>query len=483
MQVMQDAPWIVIKFGGTSVASPEAWRQILSITRRHLEQGKRPLLVCSALSGISNQLEQAYELAVRGQEYQPVYRSIVKQHRQLCEALRLPLPREAESLIWKLRKQLVNCGIGLIFQPACKAKVMAIGELLTTVIGQAWLKVQGLDLNWLDARNLLLCSDLETSSRHYLSARCQSDFDPALSAQLAEHSANGAITQGFIARDTLGETVLLGRGGSDTSAAYLASRLGASALEIWTDVPGLFTANPHEVPTALLLPQLNYDIAELMAYRGAKVLHPRCLEPLRQANIPLRVCSTRQPEFAGTLITANVQIPQTHIYAILSRQNLTRLSFKRDGILLRDDFLQEAIETAFNSQLIGPSSIYLNAEQAEIILDSALDNPDPERITSAIEHLENLITYISTEQVSSVSLIGQGLNEDAGLSEKLQQWATDGLISPSRHELTVIVQPEQTHALVQILHQHLFYSGSLNYPEDFGPSWDAFNQPINAIAS
>src|SRR5690606_3375787 len=105
--------------------------------------------------------------------------------------------------------------------------------------------------------------------------------------------------QGFIARDRRGDTVLLGRGGSDTSAAYFAAKLRAARCETYTDVPGMFTANPREVPTARLLRRLDYDEAQEIASMGAKVLHPRCIAPCKHAGIPLSIHTTERPELEG----------------------------------------------------------------------------------------------------------------------------------------------------------------------------------------
>ncbi len=110
------------------------------------------------------------------------------------------------------------------------------------------------------------------------------------------------ITQGFIASDEDGNTVLLGRGGSDTSAAYFAAKLRAQRLEIWTDVPGMFSANPRSTPTARLLRALHYDEAQEIATSGAKVLHPRCILPARQYRIPLHVYATQAPDLEGTVL-------------------------------------------------------------------------------------------------------------------------------------------------------------------------------------
>src|SRR5690606_25321725 len=123
----------------------------------------------------------------------------------------------------------------------------------------------------------------EDSTTRYLSATCEHAVCDTTRQMLARGTFDVTVTQGFIAGNAYGETVVLGRGGSDTSAAYLASKLDAERLEIWTDVPGLFTTDPRCTDTARLLPRVTYDEAAVLGSLGAKVLHPRSLDPVREA--------------------------------------------------------------------------------------------------------------------------------------------------------------------------------------------------------
>src|SRR6202034_4128491 len=140
--------------------------------------------------------------------------------------------------------------------------------------------------------------------QNFLSATCDFAPDAPLRARL-EARPGVIVTQGFIAGDAAGDTVLLGRGGSDTSAAYLAAKLSARRLEIWTDVPGMFSANPRHIPQARLLRSLHYDEAQEIASSGAKVLHPRCILPAKTQHIPIVVYATQCPQIEGTHISAD----------------------------------------------------------------------------------------------------------------------------------------------------------------------------------
>src|SRR5262249_28711225 len=162
-------------------------------------------------------------------------------------------------------------------------------------------------------------------SRRYLAASCSSAAEPELAAKLGKES-DIILTQGFIARDANGETVLLGRGGSDTSASYFAAKLVAERLEIWTDVPGMFTANPRKVPDARLLLRLGYEEAQELATMGASVLQPRCIEPVRRHGIPLLIRWTQHPEREGTVIAADVSGGGAEVKAVSDKRNLVLVS-------------------------------------------------------------------------------------------------------------------------------------------------------------
>ncbi len=295
--------WVVLKFGGTSVASAARWRTIAGIVQERLSEGLRPVVVCSALAGVSDALEDLLAKALRGDGEEAV-EALRARHAEMAAELGVSvevLEPELELL------DRLTLGISLTREasPRLRAQVMATGELMSTRLGAAWMRGSGLDVAWLDARDCLRSEPEPEPHRHYLSARCLWERDASLQQELGAYPAGVLLTQGFIARDAAGHTVLLGRGGSDTSAATFAARLDACRCEIWTDVPGMFTANPRQVPEARLLAALDYDEAQEIASLGAKVLHPRAVPPVREAGIPLHVLCTARPEMAGTVIAGD----------------------------------------------------------------------------------------------------------------------------------------------------------------------------------
>ncbi|MEO8225410.1 MAG: aspartate kinase, partial [Gammaproteobacteria bacterium] len=336
------ASWAVLKFGGTSVSTPDRWATILRLVRQRQADGLRPVIVHSALATVSNRLDELLRNAL-DKTNQPGIDDLKTLHYRLATELGVDGPGELGEYFAEL-EQLV-AGVHLIREvsPRIQARVMAMGELLATRLGAAYLRGAGLPVTWLDARDLLRSLTVPGTNERsaYLAATCDFDSDPELQARFA--AVEGIVlTQGFIASNARGEGVLLGRGGSDTSAAYFAAKLQAAVLEIWTDVPGMFSANPKIVPGARLLQTLSYEEAQEIASTGGSVLHPRSISPCRRHGIPLKVLCTKQPELAGTLVTVRAGSDAPRVKAISGRSGITLVSMETLGMWHEVGFLADA---------------------------------------------------------------------------------------------------------------------------------------------
>lgn len=297
---------IVTKFGGTSVSTRNTWDNIASITQKHMSSGAQPVIVCSALTQISNKLEKAIDAALIN-EHQSILTDIRKGHLHLAEQLEVNPELIAQDL-HQLEQWLT--GIALLKQAPAKthAQILSMGELMMTRLGHAFLENKGIRCQWYDARELLISTPFpDGDTANYLTARCESEYAPELVEKFIASGAQAIITQGFFAANPQGETVLLGRGGSDTSAALIAAKLQAASCEIWTDVPGIYTANPHQLPQARLLKKLNYDEAQEIATMGAKVLHPNCIplfdELIFQCQSSLHNCRDTREHLSLKILT------------------------------------------------------------------------------------------------------------------------------------------------------------------------------------
>jgi diaminopimelate decarboxylase/aspartate kinase len=467
-------PWVVLKFGGTSVSTPERWATIAGLIEQRTAEGLRPLVVCSALSGISNQLEALLGLAVQ-ERHEEALAAIRERHLELGAGLGVDAAELLRAEFEELSRLALAASLLREAGPALKARVMAFGELMSTRLGAAFLASRRIATAWHDARLSLVAREdpLVHGPRAYLSATCDFDRDEELIARLAELPGIAVITQGFIARNREGQTVLLGRGGSDTSAAYFAARLGAARCEIWTDVPGLFTANPALIPSARLLRALHYEEAQEIASMGAKVLHPRSIPPLHAHRIPLHVLATGRPDVPGTVISASGPVSGPQVKALSSRNGITLVSMETVGMWQEVGFLAQAFE-AFARYGLSIDSVSTSETSVTVTLDPQANALD----LAVIDHLlRDLAAFCEPRIVattSSLSLVGRGiraiLHELGPVLEAFEELKVH-LVTQAANDLnlTFVVDEDQSERLVRQLHGLLF--GQKGESEVFGPTW------------
>jgi len=317
---------VVLKFGGSSVAEVKHWDTIAARLKYQVENNHQPILVLSALKDVSNSLESILHLALIGNFQQTVDELLIR-HIGFAKQLKLSLEKELTIWIKQLEGFCQEIEQQQHITPKIHAQVLAIGELLSTTIGAAYLARSGLSVIWTDVRQLLLATKQKDEWHHYTSATCQYEGKPRMTEQLWSGNRDKKtviVTQGFIAADSEGDTVLLGREGSDTSAAYMAALVGAKCLEIWTDVPGIFSSNPKEVEKAKQIPELTYKQAYLMARFGAKVLHPKVIEPAESNGISIFVKSTWDPKHSGTVIDEK-RSNRNDVVAVVAETRITWL--------------------------------------------------------------------------------------------------------------------------------------------------------------
>jgi diaminopimelate decarboxylase/aspartate kinase len=465
--------WVVLKFGGTSVSSVANWHNIADIVRTRIAASFRPVVVHSALSGITDRLESLLAAAASG-THAPVLEQIDAKHRDLARALGIVPSPLFEGFMEELRHMADAAARSREVSDGLRARVMAMGELLATTLGASFLNAQGIGTAWADARQVLRADTRPgaTLKSSVLSATC--DFTPDAPLQQQWRALDKVvITQGFIAANEAGETVLLGRGGSDTSGAYFAAKLSAARLEIWTDVPGMFSANPRSVPTARLLRELHYDEAQEIASNGAKVLHPRCVLPVRQYGIPLHVYATQAPGLKGTVVSANVAGSAAQVKAIAIKKGITLVSMESPGMWHQVGFLADAFQI-FKQEGLSVDLVSTSETNVTVSLDptaNTLDAAALDRLTSA---LGELCRVEILGPCASLSLLGhniRGILHELGSAFELFQDQKIYLVSQAANDLnfTFVIDESQGDRLVQQLHERLIQA--IGSDEVLGPTW------------
>ena len=465
--------WVVLKFGGTSVSSAANWHNIAGVVRARMAASLRPVIVHSALSGITDRLESLLAAAVAG-THSRALEQIDAAHRNLAKALGIVPSPLFERFMIELQTLAHSAADSREISDGLRARVMAMGELLATALGATFLNAQGIKTAWADARQVLRADSRPgaTVKAGLLSATC--DFAPDTGLQDSWRALDQVvITQGFIAANDAGETVLLGRGGSDTSAAYFAAKLSAVRLEIWTDVPGMFSANPRAVPTARLLRALHYDEAQEIASNGAKVLHPRCVLPLRHYKIPLHVYATQAPELEGTIVSANVADSAAQVKAIAIKKGITLVSMESPGMWHQVGFLADAFQI-FKREGLSVDLVSTSETNVTVSLDptaNTLDSAALDRLTSA---LESLCRVEILGPCASLSLLGhniRGILHELGSAFELFQDQKIYLVTQAANDLnfTFVIDEAQGDRLVQQLHERLIQG--IGSDRVLGPTW------------
>jgi diaminopimelate decarboxylase/aspartate kinase len=468
------SPWVVLKFGGTSVSSVTNWKNVAEVLRDRLATGMRPLVVHSALSGITDRLEQLLSLAL-GNQWQPVMEQIEQRHRDLARDLGVIPSPDLEEQFKRLRQ--IGAGIALVGEVSdrLRARVLAQGELMATRLGAAFLTSQGLDVQWVDARAVLKAEPRRNASARssYLSATCA--FEPDLDLQQRWSSSGTVwITQGFIASDENGDTVLLGRGGSDTSGSYFAAKLQARRLEIWTDVPGMFSANPRSVPTARLLRALEYDEAQEIASSGAKVLHPRCLMPVKQYGIPLYVYATQTPKLEGTVVTTHGGNVAAQVKAVTIKKNITLVSMETVGMWHSVGFLADAF-AVFRDHGLSIDLVSTSETSVTVSLDPAANTLDKAAVDALVVDLSRLCRVEVIGPCAAVSLVGRNIRailHRLGDALELFEEQKIYLVTQAANDLniTFVIDEEQGDRLVARLHEIAIRK--MTTDRVLGPTWE-----------
>ncbi len=475
----------MLKFGGTSVSSAANWQRIAGILRDRSAQGLRCVVVHSALSGITDRLEAV--LSARGEAVQSTLDQIHSKHLALARELGVQPGAIFERFFQELVHNARSIPGNAPADDRIRARVMAAGELLSTALGCEYLNSVGLATVWVDVRGALKAERrLNASAKaSLLNATCDFAPDPPMQEKWRRLNAV-LITQGFIASDEDGETVLLGRGGSDTSSAYIAAKLAASRLEIWTDVPGMFSANPRDVPSARLLRSLHYDEAQEIASNGAKVLHPRCLLPVRQYRIPLHVYATQAPHLQGTIISASVADSAAQVKAIAIKKGITLVSMESPGMWHQVGFLADAF-AIFKQHGLSVDLISTSETTVTVSLDPAANTLDAAALTRLTQSLNELCRVQIIGPCASLSLLGHNIRAilpELGEAFELFQDQKIYLVSQAANDLnfTFVIDESQGDRLVQQLHERLIQS--IGSDDVLGPTWQqlfAAEQPPTTV--
>lgn len=299
----------VLKFGGTSVGDAAAFQRAVQIVR---EQKSAPVVVVvSAMSGITDALISANREVINKQ---------LQRHVEVAESFNVKGVAECRERIESSRHEiaaLLDAGMAEIKK---QDAIAAYGETLSARLFTMILEYHGIPASYVDARRCIVTDDYHGNANPLISevkSRTRTELEPLLDMKRVP------VLGGFIGSTLAGVTTTLGRGSSDYSATLIGAALNADEIQIWTDVDGVQTADPNLVSGTRTVPIISYEEAAQLAALGARVMHPKMIEPVLAEQIPIRVCNSRAPETDGTLICAASESPAGTVKAIAHRMNGT----------------------------------------------------------------------------------------------------------------------------------------------------------------
>jgi aspartate kinase len=444
------AHFIVAKFGGTSVADYTAMQRCADIV---LANPAIRLVVVSASSGVTNLLVEITKLTDSQQRFER-YLGIERITYAVLEQL------QQQSLVASAIEQLLVALKTLVYQTepysdAQRDLIQSFGERLSSVLFSHVLHERGAAVSCFDVRQVLR-TDSRFGKAEPQTAEivrlCTQHLTPLLNAQIV-------VTQGFIGADALGATTTLGRGGSDYSAAILGEAIGASVVQIWTDVVGIFTTDPRLTSQARCIDEISFDEAAEMATFGAKVLHPATLIPAMRQGIPVFVGSSREPQAGGTWIAKEVQ-HKPNYRAIALRKSQTLITVKSPAMLHAAGFLARVF-TILSQHQISIDLVTTSEISVALTLDDAQHSAFATAIEPALAELRSFCDVSIEQGLSLVAIIGNHLDSSQGITGSLFQALEKinmRLIchGASRHNLCFLVQDAEAAAVVRELHHALF---------------------------
>ncbi|TOG91466.1 lysine-sensitive aspartokinase 3 [Vibrio parahaemolyticus] len=443
----------VAKFGGTSVANFEAMSRCATIIENN---PNTRLVVSSACSGVTNIL---VELAngVQDQEHRA---ELLKNLAEIHDSILAQLEdaTEASSEVYGILDTVTSLAEAASIQANTKLTdhLVACGELMSTHILAQLMRERGINAVRFDIREVLRTDDNFGRAEPNIEAITQLAQEKLIPLCLD----SVVITQGFIGSDEEGNTTTLGRGGSDYSAALIAEGVKASGLEIWTDVPGIYTTDPRIAPQASPIPEISFSEASEMANFGAKILHPSTLVPALRHDIPVFVGSSKEPEKGGTWIRHQVESSPL-FRALALRCNQTMVTLRSANMFHAYGFLAKVFEILAKHKI----SVDL-ITTSEISVSLTLDQTDtsggaPQLPQAAREELEELCKVEVEHDLCLVALIGNKMSERKGYAKQVFGTLEDLNLrmicyGASPHNLCFLVNESVAKQAIQKLHTELF---------------------------
>ncbi len=437
---------IVQKFGGTSVGSPQRMKNVAALVTKPGYEGN--LVVLSAMSGTTNTLVEICNY-IKGGNVEGAGDVINRLQEKYTDHIEeLYSQAESKQHMHAFAKEVfdyVRSFTKDVFTPREEKIILSQGEILSTNMMTAYLKEQGVNVRLLDALSFMRIDMSGEPDAWYIKQRLSE-------VMAAGQQADLYITQGFICRDAIGEVDNLQRGGSDYTASLLGAAMGAAEIQIWTDIDGMHNNDPRFVEGTKSVPHLYFEEASELAYFGAKILHPTCIQPAKFNNIPVRLLNTMNPEAPGTVIDNRKD--HGTIKAVAAKDNITAIKIKSGRMLLAYGFLRKVFEI-FETHQTAIDMICTSEVGVSMSIDNAAYLPQIER------ELRKLGTVTIDRDMCIICVVGDMEWENKGFESHVLDALKDIQVrmvcyGGSNYNISFLIRKEDKEKALKALSATLF---------------------------
>lgn len=449
---------IVMKFGGTSNEDAAAMRNVVRIVKSHVAH--QPVVVISAIAKATNDLEQAARTAATGndEEAATIVTRLFERHTRIIDNLisSRPASNELETVLFQYLSEIKSLlkGIAILREltPRSMDAICSYGERLSSHIIAAALEEAAVKSAWIDAKDFMV-TDENFGRAQPIMELVTENLEHRVRPLL--NQGRIPVTQGFIGATASGAYTTMGRESSDYSAAIIGAAMNAERVQIWTDVDGILSADPRIAKNTKKLKRLSFEEAFELSYFGAKVLHPGTMLPLLEKNIPVHILNSKREASTGTWVDAN-PLPSDHtiLKSVAFKKDITVITMtprKRLGQYL----FWEGIFSVLNRYSISSGTMTTSEYAVALAVDRRQISND------MIHDLESLGIVTLHNNKGSICLVGKGLREGLGISERVFRALSSMKVMMISHgasesNLTIVIDEEQIPAALQQLHSEFF---------------------------
>ena len=434
----------ILKFGGTSVGTPQRMKDVSAL----ITDGRRKIVVLSAMSGTTNTLVEIADYFKKGNDeagHTVINKLRVKYMDHVAELYSdVDVAAATRQFLDEVFMHLHSFS-DVPFTPTVEKSILAQGEIMSTNMVTNYLRQQGVKVRLISAFDYMRLNPQGEPDMAYIKAALKKTID-------ADSDFDICITQGFICLNAEGEIDNLQRGGSDYTACLIGAALRADEIQIWTDIDGMHNNDPRVVEGTTPVRQLNFEEAAELAYFGAKILHPTCIQPARYAGVPVRLLNTMDPSAPGTLI--NNEMQKGTIKAVAAKDNITAIKIVSSRMLLATGFLRKVFEIfeTYNTSIDMVTT-------SEVGVSLSIDNKS--RLVPILEKLKQYGTVEVNENMCIICVVGDLSWSNVGF-ESLVTAAMDKIpvrmvsYGGSNHNISFLVSESDKKAALQALSERLF---------------------------